>query len=762
MACLVSGALSGAQTGDPDLVRYVNPFIGTGEGAPDYSMGSAAGNTPPGAAYPFGMALWSPDTTKKSGGYRFEHKSIQGFSLTHFSGRGISCWQDLPFMPVRGSIGAESGANAAAYASTFSHAGIDSAIDNETASPGFYGVKLDNGVQVDLTVTQRTGLGRFTFANSETGTLLVNSGGSAQGNWGNTWIRINGDSQLYGAVTSGNCGGAFSYTVFFVVQFDRPFTDSGTWNGDTITPGSQAAWGDQSGAYLTFDTGGNPVVQAKVGLSFVSFTNAYSNISAESPSWDFNAVRDKARAAWNVRLASIQVNGAADEDPSAWADRKTIFYSALYHASIHPSTFSDANGEYLGFDGKVHVTTRTQYHNIPSWDFYRSLVPLLSLTAPDVASDLAQSLVNDAQQDASGGMPRWVHAATDSCGMFGDGSPKVVATAYAFGARDFDAAGALAAAIRGAMNPGTTAAGCPVRDGLEDYLTLGYVSTSTWGSAARTLEYATSDFAIAQLAGALGDIESNRTFLRRAQNWRNLLHDGYIVPRSPDGIFQSDFRPDGCIGDGFIEGSGGQYSFMVRFNERGLFAAMGGSSAAVARLDRHFQQLNAGPCSEFAFMGNEVSLKTPWMYTYAGAPWKTQQLVRRILSGLYSNSPNGMPGNDDGGVLSSWVVFSSLGLYPQISGVGGFVVGSPVFPTAEIRLRDERTIRITSPGAADNKVYVQSLKVNGQEYGSAWIPWELLSSGGDLAFFLDRSPNQIWATQPESAPPSYDIQPPLL
>ena len=188
---------------------------------------------------------------------------------------------------------------------------------------------------------------------------------------------------------------------------------------------------------MTFDTASNSVVRVKVGLSFVSFTNAYDNLTSENPGWDFDAVRDRAKTAWNQRLQSIQVGGASDGAESVMNDQKTVFYTALYHASIHPSTFSDANGEYLGFDGRVHHTDRTQYHNIPAWDFYRSLVPLLAITAPDVASDLSQSLVNDAQQDPGGGMPRWVHAATDSCGMFGDGSSKVVATSYAFGATRF-------------------------------------------------------------------------------------------------------------------------------------------------------------------------------------------------------------------------------------------------------------------------------------------------------------------------------------
>jgi predicted alpha-1,2-mannosidase len=702
------------------------------------------------------MALWSPDTTSQSGGYRFEHNSINGFSLTHFSGRGISCWQDLPFMPVPGPVGVSPGANWAAYASTFSHAS-EAAPDNERASPGFYSVKLDSGVGVELTVTQRTGLARFTFPPSSNGTLLVNSGGSANGNWGDTWVRISGDNQIYGAVTSGNCGGWFSYTVYYVASFDQPFISSGTWNGSAVGPDVKESAGPHSGAYLTFDTASNAVVRVKVGLSFVSFTNAYGNLTSESPGWDFDAIRDRARAAWNQRLKSIQVSGGTAVPDAAWDDQKTVFYTALYHASIHPSTFSDADGEYLGFDGRVHHTERTQYHNIPAWDFYQSLVPLLAITAPDVASDLAQSLVNDAQQDPGGGMPRWVHANTDSCGMFGDGSTKVVATSYAFGARNFDARGALDASIRGATLPGATSSGCPVREGLADYLGLGYVSTATWGSVSRTLEYANSDFSIAQLASALGDPASYRLFLKRAQNWRNLVNKGYIVPRVPTGSFVSGVGPDGCIGDGFIEGSEGQYGFGVRFNALGLFNAIGSGNAAVARLDRHFQQLNAGPCSEFAFMGNEVSLKTPWMYAFAGAPWKTQEVVRRILLQLYSNSLGGMPGNDDGGVLSSWVVLASIGLYPQISAVGGFVVGSPIFPHVTIALPDNGSIEIDAPAASAEKVYVQNLRLNGQDFGSPWIPWNMISSGGTIEFVLGDSPNKAWGTQAAAAPPSYDI-----
>ena len=215
--------------------------------------------------------------------------------------------------------------------------------------------------------------------------------------------------------------------------------------------------------------------------------------------------------------------------------------------------------------------------------------------------------------------------------------------------------------------------------------------------------------------------------------------------------------PDGCIGDGFIEGSEGQYGFMVRFNAVGLFDAMGSRNAAVARLDRHFQQLNAGPCSEFAFMGNEVSLKTPWMYAFAGEPWKTQAVVRRILAELYSNSPGGMPGNDDGGVLSSWVVLASIGLYPEISGVGGFIVGSPVFPQVTIALQNGGTIQVNAPETSADKVYIQRMTVNGQDYGSSWIPWKTISGGAEIECVLGVSPNRNWGSQTSAVPPSFEI-----
>jgi predicted alpha-1,2-mannosidase len=722
-----------------DPAAHVNPFIGTGNGAPDAAIGNSAGDTPPGAAFPFGMILWSPDTTTLAGGYRYHHNRINGFSLTHYSGRGISCYQDVPIMPINGSIRKSPGTNWADYAAGFSH-------DDESASPGSYGVSLDSGVRVDLSVTTRTGIGRFTFP-GEVGTFLVNAGGSANGNHGDgTLAAVVGPSSVVGSAVSGDCGGYFTYRGFFVIDFDLPFDDFGTWNGDKVSPNAVLSRGGTSGAWVSFRTSGAPTVHARMALSFTSVDNAWKNLRAENPGWSLDETAAAARAAWNTRLGAIRVTGGTP-------DQRTVFYTALDHSFIHPSTFSDSNGDYLGFDNTVHnAGTRTHYHNFASWDIYRAQMPLLAMLAPE-ANDMMQSLVNDAAQDPSGGLPRWQHANTNSGGMIGDGPAAVIATVYAFGARDFDAAAALDAMERGASRLGTTSGGQLVRPALADYLKLGYVSTNFWGSASRTLEYAISDFSISQLARALGDSEPHRRYLQRSRNWHNLVHDTYVVPRRTDGTFLGDFDP-GTM-DGFVESSAAQWFWSVPFDLGGLIAAAGGNAAAIARLDRHFTLLNDGPGSEYAFLGNEPELKTPWIYAFAGAPWRSQEVVRRALLSLFHNTPGGMPGNDDGGAISAWAVFAATGIFPPIPAVGGFVVDSPLFPHVSLRLANGNSIEIEAPGAAAEAPFVQRLGLNGSGYGSSWIPWDAVMGGASLELALAGSPNVNWASDPTSAPPSY-------
>jgi len=718
-----------------NLTQYVNPFIGTAPGGSSFGFSGDSGDTFPGATYPMGMVQWSPDTTSNlPGGYYYPDSTIKGFSLTHFSGRGCTVYQDIPFMPYVGTIDVSPATHSSTYNSRFSHS-------SESAHPGYYRVHLDGpNVKVELSVTRRTGMGQFTYPASTASTMIINAGGSINGNTNASATIMTRSDEVTGFDTSTVGCGSNHYTLYFAARFDRPFTSYGTWNRGTIDYGSTSSTGSQSGAFVIFDTTIKQVIHVQVGISFVSVANAQANLAAEHGNFNFTTVRNNADAAWNSRLKSIQVQGGTP-------DELITFYTALYHAFVHPNIFSDDNGQYLGFDGKVHTVANghIQYENIPGWDEYRSLIRLRAILAPSETSDIAQSLVNDAWQ-GDGHLPRWEQANVDSHGMNGDGGTLMVAEAYAFGATNFDTAGALSAMINGQSR---------VREGLGDYLNLGYVAASTTGNSADiTQEYTNADFAIAQFAHSLGDTVDYATYLHRSGNWQNIFNasSGYIQPRSGDGSWVANFSP--TSDNGFQEGDSAQYSWMEPFNLRGLFDLMGGNGTVAGRLDTFFTRLNDGPSSPYAFMGNEPSFEVPWEYDFAGAPSHTQNVVRQIQTQLFKNSPGGLPGNDDGGAISSWYVFSAIGLYPEITGVGGFVIGSPLFTSVTIHLARGHTLQINAPAASDADPYVQGLNLNGHATTSLWLPWNSVQNGATLDFTLGSSATN-WGSDPGDAPPSY-------
>lgn len=538
---------AGASTPPPDLLSLVDPFLGTGTGMPGYNMGNEGGHVFPGAAYPRGMVQWSPDTTAGAGGYRFTQHLINGFSLTHFSGRGCSAYQDFPIMPTTTPVTTSPAVNTA-YSAPFSHA-------DEAASPGYYHVAMPTtGIAVDLTVTPRTGLGQFSFPRGGTGTILVRAGGSATGNRAQgTGVKIVNSTTISGSATSGAfCGSANTYTVYLAAEFNQPFAAYGVWDGAAIQSGVRQATGAHTGAYLSFDTARHAGVTMKVGISFVSVANAFDNLHRESPGWDFGAVRRAAAAAWSAALSRIRIGGGTHE-------QRVVFYTALYHTQFHPNIFSDANGQYLGFDRRVHLAQGfIQYENFPGWDMYRSLIGLDALLEPATVRDMIISLTNDAAQ-GGGGLPRWQVASDNSGGMVGDSQDAVIATAHALGVTGFDEQAALAAMVRGASDPTARAGPYAPREGLADYLRLGYVP----GSASISLEYAVDDFAIAQFAAALGSTAVAQRFQTRARGWR-LLWDptvGAVEPRNADGSF---LDAGGLTNqDGFTEGDSAQYTWLI-------------------------------------------------------------------------------------------------------------------------------------------------------------------------------------------------------
>jgi predicted alpha-1,2-mannosidase len=652
----------------------------------------------------------------------------------------VPCWQDIGILPTVGAPTVSPGTMGGAPVAAFDHAG-------ETAWPGYYRVLLSsNKIDVQLTGTLRTGYARFLFPASDAATVLVDAGHTATRTRDEgTAVTITGPSALTGSAASGNCGGRFSYRVYFAAEFDHPFSSSGTWSGDALSPGGTSAMGGKSGAYLVFDTRREAAVEMRVGISFVSVDNALANLRAESPRWDFAGVRDAAMASWNAHLGRVEVEGGTH-------DQRTVFYTGIYHTMIHPNLFSDANGQYLGFDNQVHSVADGHgfYENFAGWDNYRSQIPWLAVIAPDESSDMMQALVTMSQQDPGGGLPRWQQANGNSGGMVGDGPLPAIASAYALGVRGFDTAAALRAMERNASDPMATSGGHATREGLAGYLDHGYLA----GDVSRTLEYNVADFALGQLAGALGDADKRKLYVTRARSWR-MLYDatrGYLLPRDAMGAFPVMFSP--TMSQGFTEGTAAQYLWMVPHDIAGLADLLGGREMAVQRLDTFFTALNAGVRSANAFVGNEPGQNGPWAYDFLGAPGRTAAVLRRALRELFSNEPRGMPGNDDGGATSAWMAFATLGLYPGVPGVGGVLVGSPLFPATTVHLAGGKLLRIETAGGPA-ATYVQQLSIDGQPHGSPWIPWERLRGGARLSFVLADQPT-AWGTRPEDAPPRFD------
>jgi predicted alpha-1,2-mannosidase len=761
-----------------DLAEWVNPYIGTQPGDADMGTGGGGANTFPGADVPFGMVQWSPDTvTPQQGGYYYEDNRIKGFSLTHLSGAGCDSYQDIPFMPVVGDITDSPAANPTKYISTFSHS-------KEKVTAGSYSVNLDNGAKVELSTTARTGAGRFTWPVGPTSTLLVNTSGSIMGT-DDASVTI-GKNYISGYAASGHfCNANNHYRVYFHAEFDQNFAAIGTWHNGAVTPGKDsdrgkslpkapvtstptaatpqapAAKGDVklkskpkpdkpqdttvsgpgSGAYVTFDNTKSPTVNVKVGLSFVSTDGAKANIKAENQDKTFDQVAAAARASWNSRLNQIQVTGGTN-------DQKTIFYTAMYHSLLQPNVFSDSDGSYIGFDGKIHKAAKGHaiYTNFSGWDVYRSETQLLALLAPSEMSDIANSMVQFAAQ--GGSWDRWTVANDYTGVMNGDPYHIIVSTAYAFGAKNFDANQALLLMERGATQP---TSGYEERPGLTNYMKLGYVP----GIASDTLEYTSADFSIAQLARRLGNSAMYNTFIKRAQNWQNLYNPttGYLQPRNADGSFGSPFNP--ADPSGYTEGNGAQYTWMVPYNYSGLITALGGNDAVNAKLDTFFTKLNAGPSEPYAFLGNEPTLQTPWIYDYSGAPYKTQALVNKIRQQIWKAGPNGLVGNDDLGQLSSSYVWAALGLYPVAPSRAELTVNSPQFTSAVITRPGGQKITINAPGASTSTPYISSLKLNGNSWNKPWLPESFVNSGGTLDFSLSSTPNTTWGADRADAPPSF-------
>ena len=713
--CIAQVGLASSSNG---LHQYVDPLIGTGpSNAPNPVPGGTGGSVFPGATLPFGMVQFSPDTPNgEPSGYGYKDTVITGFSLTHFSGAGCRNFGDLPMMPTVGDANVDTPVG-------FSHA-------NERAEAGYYSVLLNNGVKTELTATTRTGYARFTFPQGATASNLLLEPWKSAAGVRDASIQATGPSTISGFVASGNfCNTNNKYTIYFEASFDRPFT---------LKQGENRAY------LLTFAHGDSDQVQMRIGVSFVSNGNAAENLAVENPGQDFDAVRADAQATWDRYLAKITItNGTNEGDKERDHASLTKFYTALYHSLLHPNVYSDVNGEYLGFDQKVHYANGfTQYANYSGWDIYRTQVQLLAWLWPREASDMAQSLVTAANE--CGALPKWSQANGETGVMVGDPGALIVANIYAFGGHSFDTAAALKHMVHSGTMPGAACNGVVIRPAVKEYLEHGYIPYGTenlWGSVSTTLEYQNADFAVGKFAAALGEQQIAQRFLDQAAHWTSQFDaDAHLLrPRKADGSWAvTPFGPSTT--DGFVEGNAEQYLWMVPYDPASLVAKLGGGATVSARLDKLFSRLNAGLNDPYFYMGNEPNFATPWLYAWAGTPWRTQDVVRRIMNEAFGTDAGGLPGNDDLGATSSWYVWSALGLYPITPGANGLVIGSPAFAETKVTLGNNRELVIKGKGAPSR--FVQSLSINGQSQSAAWTTAEQLNLGGVMQFDLGDAPSQ--------------------
>jgi predicted alpha-1,2-mannosidase len=735
-ALLASGAAAliaaPAHAASLNLTQYVNPFIGTDDSnAPNPVPGGAGGSTYPGAVVPFGMVQFSPDTpTASPSGYRYSDTSIEDFSLTHFDGAGCANNEDLNILPVTGALGASPGTSWTSYASGYTKG-------NEAAAPGYYRTRLDKySTSVELTTTTRTGVAKLTYPGTSSAQLLVNTSRSATGSRSGS-VSVSG-STVTGQLTAGGfCGSSKTYQVYFAMRFDRAPTGHGTWNGGTVSSGSSSTSGTNTGAYLTFDTTGNPVVQVAVALSFVSVAGAQQNLGTESPAFDFSATRSNADAAWNGMLNRIQVSGGAATDLQK-------FYTALYHVFQSPNVASDVSGQYQGFDHAVHTASgMTVYQNYSGWDIYRSWAALVAFVAPDVMTDVVKSMVLDGQQ--GGLLPKWSQQNAEDFVMTGDPGPIIVDSAYQFGVRGFDTATALS--LMDKSSNGGTAQGGAIRGRESGYLSRHYIVEDPSDS----LEYSASDFAVAQFARALGNTSLYNTYMTRAQWWVNTWNPdaAYVSPHNSDGTWAWPVNP--ASNSGYTEGNPAQYTWMTTYNFAGLINLMGGRQTAIQRLDHHFTQVNGGLTTPYFYIGNEPEHGVPWAYNFAGHPAGTADAVHKVMSEGFNTAAGGLPGNDDLGATSAWYVWAALGMYPATPGADTLAVHGPSFPSILI----QRAAGNVTIGASGSGPYVQALSVNGGSTTHNYVRYPDLAAGGTLSYTMGAGPSG-WGTGTSDVPPSFN------
>lgn len=711
---------------EADYAQYVNPLIGT-----DFT-----GNTYPGAQVPFGMVQLSPDNGlpgwDRISGYFYPDTTIAGFSHTHLSGTGAGDLYDISFMPVTRPY-KEASAPLGIY-STFSH-------NDEAASAGYYRVLLqDYNINVELTATDRCGIQRYTFPKAEASVFLNLKKAM---NWDFTldsYVEVVDSVTVRGYRFSQ--GWSPDQRVYFQTRFSKPFTAYHTDTTSIIT--KEKGWiGTAYVVRFDFNTQKDEQILVNTAISGVSMDGAARNLQAEVPENNFDKYYDQAVAKWNKELSKIEVQGSNTDD-------KVKFYTALYHAMIAPTLYSDVDGSYFGPDGKVHKTEGwNNYSTFSLWDTYRATHPLYTYIQPERTNDMVQTFLNF--YDQSGALPLWNLYGHETNMMIGYHAVPVIVDAYLKGLGNFDPEKALQACIATANRDDYR--------GIGFYKEKGYVPAysdpkkwENW-SLSKTMEYAFDDYCIALMAEKMGKKEIADEFYKRSLNYRNLYNPAtsFMQPRDENGNFVSGFSPDDYTED-ICESNGWQYFWYAPQDLDGLIGLVGGEERFTQKLDSMFTYspaneelpiFSTGMIGQYAH-GNEPSHHVIYLYNKVGQPWKTQQYAARVMHDLYKNAPDGICGNEDCGQMSAWFVFSAMGFYPVNPADQQYEIGSPLFPEVKMHLANGKTFTVLAPSVSVDNIYIQSVKMDGKPYDKSYITHDQIMSGATLEFEMGNKPGPVW------------------
>ena len=737
---LLLAALQCGNAQTKDVARYVDPYIGTGD----------HGHVFLGAHVPFGAVQVGPNNYVKGwdwcSGYHYSDSIVTGFSQMHLSGTGIGDLGDILMMPYTGKVMTNPGTEKAplsGWATLYTH-------KDEVVKPGYFAMNLRAySVKAEMTASERVAFHKYTFPQSSAAHIGINL---AMGiGWDKpvkTFIK-KVDATTYTGYRY-STGWSIDQRLYFAIKLSRAADATLLFNGIKPQKGIELV-GDSAIAVLNFKTRDKEVIMVKIGVSPVSESNALANITAEIPAWNFQQVADNAYAKWNKELGRVFVE-------TKDIHQLRTFYTAMYHMFTAPVLFNDHNSDYRGTDKKEYKNPGFQNYTVFSlWDVYRAAQPLYTIIQPERVPDMVQSLLAIYKQQ--GKLPIWPLMGSETDCMVGYPAIPVIADAYFKGFKGIDPELAFEAMKASSM-----------RDdyGVNYIKAKGYIpADKEKESVSKALEYALSDWAIAQLAQKLGKQSDYEYYSKRAKAYTQYFDPktGFMRPKLDNGSFREPLDPFKSIhewGD-YTEGNAWQYTWLVPQDVEGLVSQFGGEKPFVQKLDSLFIVQgdlgeNASPdisglIGQYAH-GDEPSHHIAYLYAYVGQQWKTAEKINYILHNEYHDRPAGLCGNEDCGQMSAWYILSSLGFY-QVNPAGAcFVFGSPSFDKATITLPAGRKFTINVQKTGTNNVYIQSVKLNGQTYSHSFITYKNIMAGGALEFIMGDKPNKEFGVNEQDRPKS--------